>query len=109
MESLGDKVSKEEAEAMIKQADVDGDGNVDYNGTVYKFEKKKSVFCQKKKKKRKVMIWWWWFVSTFSAFNYVTFESPAIFIHVYKKKNKQTNKQNKKKRQNKTKQKNKSK
>ena len=49
MESLGDKVSKEEAEAMIKQADVDGDGNVDYNGTVYKFEKKKSVFCQKKK------------------------------------------------------------
>lgn len=30
MTTLGEKLSEEEADAMIKEADVDGDGNIDY-------------------------------------------------------------------------------
>ena len=44
MESLGDKVTKKDAEEMIKQADVDGDGKVDYIGTKCKFVKENAYY-----------------------------------------------------------------
>lgn len=30
--SMGEKLSAEEVEDMIKEADIDGDGEIDYNG-----------------------------------------------------------------------------
>ena len=34
MTNLGEKLSDEEVEEMIKEADVDGDGQVDYEGEI---------------------------------------------------------------------------
>lgn len=37
MTNLGEKLSEEEVDDMIKEADLDGDGMVNYNGTFYYF------------------------------------------------------------------------
>lgn len=35
MTNLGEKLSEEEVDDMIKEADLDGDGMVNYNGMYY--------------------------------------------------------------------------
>ena len=40
MTNLGEKLTDEEINEMIKEADIDGDGHVDYNGESYKRKRK---------------------------------------------------------------------
>ncbi|KAF9074774.1 calmodulin [Rhodocollybia butyracea] len=43
MESLGEKLSDKEVDAMIKEADLDGDGGINYQGMSFSFIQKRST------------------------------------------------------------------
>lgn len=43
MTSLGERLSEEEVDDMIKEADLDGDGMVNYEGTVQYMESPASI------------------------------------------------------------------
>lgn len=51
MTNLGEKLTEEEVEDMIKEADMDGDGMINYDGKAFNFfhfTDHKRPFCQKK-------------------------------------------------------------